>query len=370
MRICRILLIPTLLSLAVASPGRAQSADEGARAELQALLVLQQELLGRAAAAEHQDDVDDLRPRMQTLVFDFEKFLRTYPKNTDGLVAYSMLLGNPLIDERERAKALLLKANSLNPELPIVQNQLGKYLAEEGKPLDALNYFLSAVQLRPDEPLYHFQVGQLLGAARDDFLRSGEWTVTQVDTAMQHALAEAVRLEPESLPYAYRYAESYYDLHETRWTEALEKWEELEARVESPAEKQLMRLHRANVLMFAGDLDAAEVLLEGAFEEVLLSQRGRLLTRLARLRADPGVEEAEAEAVAAAARKGETGSGPVVAAPEVPVFTAPAAPEIGPLNSETVVTLTEENPFPGEPEVEAPVETPLADEETVDSTPR
>jgi len=176
------------------------AAEARAAAELKELVTLQNELLDRAAAAEVQEDVEALRPRLQSLVLDFERYLRTYPKRPDGYIAYSLLLGNPLLDERQRAEALLLKANSLDPNLPIVKNQLGKYLAEAGRPLDALNYFLSAVQLAPDEPLYHLQVGQLLGAPRDECLQSEEWTVAPIDACMDHALADAVRLPPDSQP--------------------------------------------------------------------------------------------------------------------------------------------------------------------------
>ena len=68
-----------------------------------------------------------------------------------------------------------MRANQLDSDLPLVKNQLGNYLAEEGRPLEAINYYLAATRLEPKEPLYHFQIGTLLSAARDDFLKSGEW---------------------------------------------------------------------------------------------------------------------------------------------------------------------------------------------------
>jgi tetratricopeptide (TPR) repeat protein len=298
----------------VAQPVSTTRADE----KLVDLMAIQRELLARAAEAEVQEDIEQIRPRLQDLVFEWEDYLRNYPEKPEGYVAYSMLLGNPLVDERTRAKALLLRANELDADQPIVKNQLGKYLAEEGLPLQALPYFLAAVELAPNEPLYHYQVGQLLGGARAEFLVSGEWTVESIDTAMQHAFAEAVRLDPDSLPYAYRYAESYYDLETPPWDEALAAWEALEARVESETEQQMMRLHQANVLLFQGKLDEAEAMLQEAFTGPLASQRERLVARLDRLRNPAPVAASTDETLTpeAAAETAPTASQPPFVVPE------------------------------------------------------
>lgn len=287
-------LIPFLLLVVLpgaiwAQPTSITRADQ----RLEDLLTLQRELLLRASVAQVQEDVEKIRPRLQNLVFDWEAYLRDYPNKPEGLIGYSMLLGNPLLDERKRAKALLLKANTIDPNLPIVKNQLGKYLAEEGLPLEALSYFVAAADLRPEEPLYHYQIGQLLGGARQTFLESAEWSVEAIDKAMQAALAEAVRLDPESIPYAYRYAESFYDLENPPWDDAMAAWQALEQRAESPVEQQMMRLHQANVMLFQGKLDTVETLLADTWDEVLEGQRDRLLERLERLRNPPPEPESE-----------------------------------------------------------------------------
>ena len=133
-----------------------------------------------------------------------------------------------------------------------MKNELGNYLAEEGKPLEAINYFLSAIKLEPGEPLYHYQLGTLLYEARDDFLRSGEWTRASVDHSMQEAFRAAAELAPDRIEFTYRYAESFYDMKDPDWTAALRAWEGLEAHAESEIERQTMRLHEANVLMKHG----------------------------------------------------------------------------------------------------------------------
>lgn len=327
-------LLTLVTSVVSAQPVATTRADE----RLEDLLRVQRELLTRAAAAQVQEDVETLRPRLQELVFDWEDYLRTYQEKPEGYIAYSMLLGNPLVDERKRAKALLLKANQLDPNQPVVKNQLGKYLAEEGLPLEALPYFIAAADLAPEEPLYHYQIGQLLGGARDAFLESGEWTVVAIDKAMQDALAEAVRLDPESLPYAYRYAESFYDLEDPPWDEAMAAWQALEARSESPVERQMMRLHQANVLLFQGELDAAESMLLGPLDEVLEGQRARLIARLDRLRNPP-----PPVVVSELAPEETTAEKEVAPMPEqavdIPEFTPVDAPDYAPLNISTVLEI-------------------------------
>src|SRR5688572_1063817 len=138
--------------LAVSSQAQEKPVPVAATGDLKVLVEKQRELLAQAAKKTSAAEMEDLRGPIQDLVFGYEDYLKKYPEVAAGYVSYAMLLGQPVLDERKRAAALLLKANKLDPNLPIVKNQLGNYLAEEGKPLDALNYYLSAVKLAPEEP--------------------------------------------------------------------------------------------------------------------------------------------------------------------------------------------------------------------------
>jgi tetratricopeptide (TPR) repeat protein len=228
---------------------------------LRELVARQQSLLARAAAATDEVALHDLRPQFQRLIWDYERYLRDYPNVALGYASYAMLLGHELLDERRRAVALLLRANELNPDLPLVKNQLGNFLAEEGRPEEAINYYLAAVQLMPDEPLYHFQVGRLLAVARDSFVRSGAWDEAVIEETMHEALARAVALAPENLEYALQYAKSYYELRHPDWPRALELWRQLERRTHTPLGKEMMRVHQAQVLRQLGRDDEAQAVL-------------------------------------------------------------------------------------------------------------
>lgn len=257
-------------------PARA-AALERAATDLNALVARGDALLDQLARK--GADESNIKRKLQDLIFEYEDFLRANPDFALGYAAYGRLLGRAGM--HRQSAGMLLKANQLDPHIPFVKNQLGNYLAEEGKPLEAVNYFLAAIRLAPKEPLYHYQLGTLLHEARDDFLKSGHWTRAQVDEAMHDAFRRASELAPDNFPLAYRYAESFYDLDPPRWDEALKVWGALEDRCDPGLEKETIRLHAANVFIKQGRPDHARLLLNTIHDEKLAAQKQKLLDQLA-----------------------------------------------------------------------------------------
>jgi len=260
-----------------AVPAKAEPSP--AQRELQSLVTRQQLLLA-AATKENNPNFDEqnFRGKMQDLVFDYETYLKKYPDLAAGYAAYGVLLGK--IDMRRQSSAMLLKANQLDPNLPLVKNQLGNYLAEEGKPLEAVNYFLSAIKLDPNEPLYHYQLGTLLTEARDDFLKSGDWQRPALDGAMHEAFRRAAELAPNRIEFTYRYGESFYDLEKPDWDEALKVWGTLEERLKPGLEQETVRLHAVNILIKQGKFDHARALLATVTAAPLAQQKEKLVAQL------------------------------------------------------------------------------------------
>ncbi|MEY2879954.1 MAG: hypothetical protein RLZZ15_2334, partial [Verrucomicrobiota bacterium] len=219
------------------------------------------------------------RNQAQTLGHDFEKLLRDNPKYAAGHAAYGYFLGK--VGQRRESVAMLLKANELDPDIPLVKNQLGNALAEDGKPLLAVNYFLAAIKLAPAEPLYHYQLGTLLAEARDTFLKSGEWTRAALDRSMRAAFLRATELAPDRFEFAYRHAECFYDLAEPDWDAALKAWAALEDKAPTPIERQTMRLHAANILVKTGKPEHARTLLATVDEPALQGQKQKVVAQLA-----------------------------------------------------------------------------------------
>jgi tetratricopeptide (TPR) repeat protein len=259
---------------------RAAESETLAERSLKQLVERQQTLFAAAAKAEEKNfDPERFRAQAQELNRSFDRLLQDNPKYAPGYAAYAYFLGK--IDMRKESAAMFLKANQLDPNLPLVKNQLGNYLAEEGKPLEAVNYFLAAIKLAPNEPLYHYQLGTLLTAARDDFIKSGAWSRRSLEEATQSAFRRAAELAPDRVEFAYRYAESFYDLEKPDWETALKLWGALEEKASTDLERQTLRLHAANIFLKQGKPDHARALLDAVTEPALENQKQKLVAQLA-----------------------------------------------------------------------------------------
>jgi tetratricopeptide (TPR) repeat protein len=257
----------------------AQPAEETmAEHRLKDIVVRQKVLFADAAAQGKELDEAQFKSQVEQLTREYESLLRDNPEFAAGYASYGYMLWR--VGVRKRAVEILLKANQLDPNIPLVKNELGNYLAEEGKPVEALNYFLSAIDLEPSEPLYHYQLGTLLYEARDDLLKTGEWSRAALDHSMHEAFRKASELAPDRVEFTYRYAESFYDMVEPDWPAALKIWEGLEARAQTEVERETMRLHQANVLVNMGKRDRALKVLDSVKDPALAVQKQKLIAKL------------------------------------------------------------------------------------------
>jgi len=267
------------LFLAMLTPVLGETRTETmAERGLRQLVERQRILLDSAAKGVERFDEASFKSQMQQLCQSYETFLRENKEFAAGYAAYGYLLGKIGMDKE--SAVMLLKANQYDADIPLVKNQLGNYLAEHGQPLEAVNYYLAAIKLAPDEPLYHFQLGTLLHNSRDEFLKSGEWTRESVDQAMHEGFRQAAELAPDRIEFTYRYAESFYDMAHPDWAEVLKVWAKLEERAQSPSERQFMRLHAANVCIKMGKFDHARALISTVTEPHLDAQKQKLVAQL------------------------------------------------------------------------------------------
>ena len=268
------LLLAGLLSLAPLAP-----AETFAEKTLREIVGRQRDILARASAEGDHLDEARLRGELQGVINSYDILIQKSPDFAPTYVAYGMLLGQ--VGMTREAVGILLKANKLDPHIPVVKNQLAKHLAEDGKPAEALSWIMAAVDLEPKEPLYHYHLGLLLTEGRDEFVRTGNFTRPALDAAMLEAFRRAAELAPDKFAYAYRAAEAYYDLETPKWEEAVKAWAALEERAAPGVEQQTIRLQAANVLIKQGQPERARALLVTVTEGVLLKQRQTLLDQLA-----------------------------------------------------------------------------------------
>jgi tetratricopeptide (TPR) repeat protein len=247
---------------------------------LKDLVARQQALLADAEKNQDSPDFDqeNFKSQLQQLSDDYVVLLRDHPDFAAAHVDYGQMLWK--IGMRKDAVIQLLQANDLDKDIPVVKNLLGNFLAEEGRPIEALPYFMAAIQLAPHEPLYHYNLGRLLSSARDDFLKDGHWTRAALDHSTLEAFRRAAELAPDRIEYTYRYAKAFYDLATPDWENALKAWRAIEPQAKPGLELQLIHLQEANILLKQNKPDDARALLDAITEPKLAEEKQKLVAQL------------------------------------------------------------------------------------------
>ncbi len=276
-------LLPLLLALvALLAPvtGSAAGGTSETMSERELKRIVQRErtILAAAQAAGDQLDRSSTEMQLSEIVREYEALLRRDPQLVTAYIAYGLFLnttGHP-----RRSYAIFKKAAALAPDHPVIQNQIGNHHAEEGEYKEAAACYEAAVRLAPKEPLYHYQLGSLLYEYRDFFVDSKVHTRDALLRRSADAFARAAELAPDNIAYAYRHAESFYDLPEPDWAAALAVWKSIAQRAKAGVELQTTQLHQANILIQLGRADEARALLEQISEAPLQANKQKLVDQL------------------------------------------------------------------------------------------
>ncbi len=244
--------------------------------KLQEILANQEALFEEAVDGKVAEDV--FVRRAAGIASDYDRLIA---ENADSVLAY-ISYGKFLrrVGRREDAHFMFSRANQLDPEIAVVKQQIGNYLAEEGQHAGALAFYMAAIELEPKEAAYHYSLGELYAYFGNKFLKDGIFTAQAIDNQMLAAFRSAAELDPGNLDFALRYGEAFYDLFKPDWKEALAVWEEISTRELSELEADAVRLHRSRVLIELGRQDEATDLLSREVMPPLESTRQELLNRL------------------------------------------------------------------------------------------
>lgn len=223
--------------------------------------------------------------RAQNLISQYQSLLLDNPEYVYGYIMYGKLLRQ--VGQRELANKAFVKANALDPNIAVVKQQIANYLSEEGDYDLALPYLLSAIRLAPETAVYHYQLGELLHTYRKLFLADGKLAAQVLDKQLQDAFANAARLDPATRIYALRQAESFFDIAEPDWQQALAQWQALEKTAKSEPEKQLILLQKCRVLIALDEKEQAQDTLAAVTESALQGAKQTLLAMLT----DPELEQ-------------------------------------------------------------------------------
>lgn len=264
--------------LAVAAVGNSFAAETLQEKNLREIVARQRAMFEKAEAEGNDLDEAAFATEAKTIASMYDVFIGKHPDYVPGLVTYGLFLAK--LDMNRAAAAMLLRANKLDPNIALVKNELAKLVAEDGKPVEALPYLTAAIDLEPKEAFYHYHLGRLLLAAKDDFLTAGEFTRPAIEKTMLEAFARAAELAPNNWEYAMQYAKSFYELDVPQWDAALAAWDKLATKATTSSLRQLIKLHRANVLAQAGRAEEARIALADVSDAQFAAEKQRVLDAL------------------------------------------------------------------------------------------
>jgi len=227
---------------------------------LQQLNEREEEAYSKYEIAVAEEDVDQVRRELQSIINGYDKLISSSPDYAPAYVSYGLMLNRT--GNRDASNAIFLKADELDPMVPVVKNQLGNYMAEEGKYKEALGFFMLARDLATEEPLYQYQIGNLLVGYRRHFVDDGLYTSEEIDDAIINHSQKAYHLNPGEIGYKMRYAQAFFDVDNPDWETALVTWQELYQAAGSEYEKQVVRLYTARVRLEMKHHTAARKLLK------------------------------------------------------------------------------------------------------------
>ena len=217
----------------------------------------------------------DIERRIFELIEAYQNYLENTSDDVEALILYGKLLRRA--GEVEAAFQVFLRADQLDPQIAVVKQQIGTYLAEKGKSKAALLYYQQAVEYEPDSAVYNFSLGQLLYRFCDEFVNAEIYTRDAIDRAMIKAFSNAVLLHPESFDYYIRLGAAYNDQASPDWEAALRHWQKPNQTFKESYQIEIIHLHAARVLGKLGRHEEARKLAESVNHSALQKSKQEVL---------------------------------------------------------------------------------------------
>lgn len=218
----------------------------------------------------------------QQIVAAYRNYLMRYPDSLEGLILYGKFFRR--IGQNEEAMRVFLEARKREPELAVIQQELGNCFAEEGEYKAALTCFLNAVELEPEQPVYHFQLGILLTVYKQEFSEMEEFSAAMLETQAAEAFARAHELAPQNRDILLAWGEALEEAESPDWKNILQVWEKLMDLTANDIQRQIVGLKRAQALIELEQYDQARAQLSVIDLSSLQQNRRELEARLSQPR--------------------------------------------------------------------------------------
>ncbi|MBI3851220.1 MAG: tetratricopeptide repeat protein [Verrucomicrobia bacterium] len=244
--------------------------DDAAQAEVDKWIRENKEFAEQGAGISSAALNQRIKDRFTPVRKAYEEFLQRHPDHAHARLAFGSFLND--LQEEEAARDQWEKASELEPGNPAAWNNLANNYSEHGPIKKAFEYYARAIELKPDEALYHHNLGMtvhLFRRAAMEFYNLSEQQVFEKALALYR---QALKLDPNNFPFASDVAQTYYGLKPTRTEDALKAWNDALKIANDDIEREGVYLHLARF-----KLDAARF---AEARQQLLSVTNAMYTQL------------------------------------------------------------------------------------------
>ncbi len=224
----------------------------------------------------------DIRSAFQDVVALYDRYLKQNPRDARAHYDLGELFYSGVQDEKQ-ARKLWLRAIELDPGFHQAYNSVAVHFADSGQHDKALRYVRKALELAPEEAVYHFNAATFYFNFRLTARQLFRWDLPRV---WQEAMAEyrrAIELDPTNYEMARDYALSFYSASffgvEPRYDLARSVWEQALSLAPDRGQRVMVLTHLARVSLLAGDREQARDYVEQALAMKPNDAPARILKR-------------------------------------------------------------------------------------------
>jgi tetratricopeptide (TPR) repeat protein len=253
---------------------RLMTDDDAAQAEVDKW-IQENNAFAASGAGESKEELNRrILARFDSVRKAYEDFLRRYPNNARGHLAYGSFLNDT--GDEEDAAAQYEKSRQLDPKNPAAWNQLANYYGEHGPTTNAFIYYAKAIELNSNEPVYYQNLATTVYLFRKDAREFYGLDEPQVFDKALALYQHAMKLDPDNFPLATDYAMSFYGIRPLRTNDALVAWTNALKVAHDDNEREGVFIHLARIKIAAGYFDEAQAQLEAVTNTAFAGLKERL----------------------------------------------------------------------------------------------
>jgi tetratricopeptide (TPR) repeat protein len=233
--------------------------DDEAAEEVDRWILENNEFAARGAGLPGSEMRQRIRKRFEPVRAGYMDLIRRHPDNAEVRLAFASFLGD--MGEIEAEGEQLEKAAELDPKNPATWNNLGNHYGHFGPTEKAFRSYEKAVALKPDEPLYHFNLATTVFLFRPAAREYYGITDEQVFDKALGLYDRTMQLDPSNFKLASEIASNYYvinfNLKPPRIDEALRAWTNAFKLAPSEVDRQDVQIHFARFKINGGRFEEA-----------------------------------------------------------------------------------------------------------------